>query len=300
MRDGLVRIHSRSVFFATFSMESHRLVLITGANRGFGLAMLRTCIAQNEHTKNRLTLVVTVRESSPALDDILHDSVEQPRSWALHILYDIDWSKQEKYRSYFSEICEALNKAQTACAVNEFVVIHNAGTLGDLSRPLSQMVTSTDENNVSAFYLTNVVAMQLLTAKLLHWAKTMHNYTSSRTVIVNVSSLLAVEPFPYWSLYAPVKAARDMLLRVAALEEDSERIKTLNYAPGPLDNSMQENVISTISDRKQRDAYKNMKENGKLVKEEASAHVLLHVINTNAFKSGDHVDYFDVSDKFLH
>lgn len=36
--------------------------------------------------------------------------------------------------------------------------------------------------------------------------------------IVNISSLLAVEPFRNWGLYATGKAARDMLLRVLAKE----------------------------------------------------------------------------------
>jgi sepiapterin reductase len=40
--------------------------------------------------------------------------------------------------------------------------------------------------------------------------------------IVNISSLLAVEAFPNWGLYATGKAARDMLLKVVTKEEVSK------------------------------------------------------------------------------
>lgn len=36
--------------------------------------------------------------------------------------------------------------------------------------------------------------------------------------IVNISSLLAVQAFPNWGLYATGKSARDMLLKVVAKE----------------------------------------------------------------------------------
>lgn len=52
---------------------------------------------------------------------------------------------------------------------------------------------------------------------------------TSRTVI-NVSSLLAVQAFPGWGLYAPAKAARDMLHQVVSKEDP--KVRTLNYAPG--------------------------------------------------------------------
>lgn len=52
---------------------------------------------------------------------------------------------------------------------------------------------------------------------------------TSRTVI-NVSSLLAVQAFPGWGLYAPAKAARDMLHQVVSKEDPT--VRTLNYAPG--------------------------------------------------------------------
>lgn len=42
--------------------------------------------------------------------------------------------------------------------------------------------------------------------------------------IVNISSLLAVQAFPNWALYATGKSARDMLLKVVAVEEVNKKI----------------------------------------------------------------------------
>lgn len=46
-------------------------------------------------------------------------------------------------------------------------------------------------------------------------------FPDHKTVVVSISSLLAVQAFPNWGLYAAGKAARDRLLGVIALEEVS-------------------------------------------------------------------------------
>lgn len=47
--------------------------------------------------------------------------------------------------------------------------------------------------------------------------------------IVNISSLLAVQAFPNWALYATGKSARDMLLKVVTLEEVKKKKRALYY-----------------------------------------------------------------------
>jgi len=48
-------------------------------------------------------------------------------------------------------------------------------------------------------------------------------YPEHKTVIVSISSLLAVQAFSNWGLYAAGKAARDRFLGVMALEEVQTR-----------------------------------------------------------------------------
>lgn len=60
-------------------------------------------------------------------------------------------------------------------------------------------------------------------------------YPEHKTVVVSVSSLLAVQPFSNWGLYAAGKAARDRFLGVIALEEVTykpliQRVHSLLYS----------------------------------------------------------------------
>jgi len=110
--------------------------------------------------------------------------------------------------------------------------------------------------------------------------------TAKKRVLVNVSSLLAVKPFPYWGLYATGKAARDhmhaciaaesvrprrrkeaakstggphsALAGVAASRLQGPDVRTLNYAPGPLNGGMQNRVRVELGDPEQRGLYASM------------------------------------------
>jgi sepiapterin reductase len=49
-----------------------------------------------------------------------------------------------------------------------------------------------------------------------------------------------------------------MFLKVVAAEEKDNHIKTLSYAPGPLDNEMQSQVRATLGDADQKKIYNSM------------------------------------------
>jgi sepiapterin reductase len=88
------------------------------------------------------------------------------------------------------------------------------------------------------------------------------NTRVARLDLVNISSLAAVVPFRGWSTYCVVKAARDMLHSVVALENASAtpHVFTLNYAPGPLDTDMQAVIRETDPIQSQRETYTKMKD----------------------------------------
>ncbi|MPC19974.1 Sepiapterin reductase [Portunus trituberculatus] len=110
--------------------------------------------------------------------------------------------------------------------------------------------------------------------------------------VIHVSSLCAVEPFKSWGLYCTGKAGRDMLFRVLAAEYPD--IRVLNYAPGPLDTNMQVEGRTLTRDEELRKLMSSMKEEGKLVPCDASAKKLLQIIQKDEFKSGEHIDFFEV------
>jgi len=118
--------------------------------------------------------------------------------------------------------------------------------------------------------------------------------------VVHTSSLFAVEPARSWGGYCVAKAAADMLHAVLAAEfahanaegeGELPALRTLNYAPGPLDTDMQAAVRASASVGAE---FRRMKERGQLVDPFASAEVLVRLILCEKFESGQHVDYYDV------
>ncbi|OLY84672.1 Sepiapterin reductase [Smittium mucronatum] len=169
--------------------------------------------------------------------------------------------------------------------IRSVLVIFNSGTTGDLSKRIGDYDSVSE---ISSYYSINLVSF---TANVSQLVKYLHSNQFQSVTLVQISSLLAVKPYPYWSLYASAKAARDMLFGVIAQEYPS--IKTLNYAPGPLDNTMQASVVSTIGDPIQRRIYSDMKNEGNLVNMNSSARKLVHVLSNNSFVSGSHIDFYD-------
>lgn len=71
-------------------------------------------------------------------------------------------------------------------------------------------------------------------------------------------------------------------------------IKTLNYAPGPLDTDMQKEIRDSSPHEEQRAFYIEMKEQGTLLKPEQSAKKMIKLLEENSFENGAHIDYYDL------
>ncbi|CAJ0758345.1 23136_t:CDS:2 [Entrophospora sp. SA101] len=124
--------------------------------------------------------------------------------------------------------------------------------------------------------------------------KRLKSSLTNQRIIVNISSLLAIKPTPNWGLYCMAKSARDTYLAVISLEEASNNTKTLNYAPGPLNNDMQKQVRETIGDVEQKTLYTNFFNNNQLLDMNDSSQKLVNLLFKNNFKSGSHIDYYDI------
>nr|XP_032813794.1 LOW QUALITY PROTEIN: sepiapterin reductase [Petromyzon marinus] len=111
-------------------------------------------------------------------------------------------------------------------------------------------------------------------------------------MVVNVSSLCALTPYPSWAPYCSSRAARDMLHVVLATEEPHVRV--LNYAPGPMDTDMQAEACVRTGDAGLRGRLEKSRAGGALVDPRDSAHALLRLLRADSFRSGAHVDYYDV------
>ena len=118
-----------------------------------------------------------------------------------------------------------------------------------------------------------------------------------RSVVVNVSSLAAVAPFASLGPYSATRAARDMVMRVVDEEERGEGgTSTLNWAPGPMDSELQRDIrCDPACHPPIRDFFTDMEAKGTWVAMDESAALCAKVVRTEAFASGQHLDFYDVA-----
>ncbi|XP_066023354.1 sepiapterin reductase-like [Pocillopora verrucosa] len=173
----------------------------------------------------------------------------------------------------------ALCKVESSKVTHAFL-LNNAGSLGDVSKCFKDVSQKVDALanyfNLSPLFLTG---------------KFLHQFKDSCCTVVNVSSLMALQSFPYFSLYCTGKAARDMMCQVLAKEEPN--VNVLSYAPGPLLTDMYEEIRTTCGNQEVVDMFNTSKEQSTALTSDQSAEKLVRILKENAFISGSHVDYFD-------
>lgn len=115
--------------------------------------------------------------------------------------------------------------------ITRAILINNAGSTGDLSKKVGDYTATEIQDYVNLNITSYISIVYVFTYKKKNHQIT-HFKRKNRTgfirlfskgvvdrTIVNISSLLAVQAFPNWALYATGKSARDMLLKVVTLEE---------------------------------------------------------------------------------
>ncbi|XP_073411173.1 sepiapterin reductase isoform X2 [Dendrobates tinctorius] len=250
--------------------------VVSGASRGFGLSVSRQ-LAARAAPGSALLLVSRSEET-------LRREAERLRE--LHPGLGVHWTAADLSTE------DGVRRTVTAAAEmrsgepETLIIINNAGSLGDISKSFMDVMDLEEVNRYLSF---NVSSALCLTSSLL---KTFPRRVGLQRVVVNVSSLAAIQPFKSWTLYCVGKAARDMMFRVLAEEEADVRV--LNYAPGVLDTEMQQEARTLTADEEQRQMFVNMKNDGKLVDAEVSARKMLDVIQGDTYKSGAHVDFYDL------
>jgi len=182
-------------------------------------------------------------------------------------------------------------------AITQF---HNAGSVGDLR--FIQNLSIKSMQNVIRYATLNLFSVMMIVQASISWMKKLFPQATSR--IINISSLAAIKPFPSWSWYCSLKAARDMFIQVLATEIEAQKdlpvyakinLKTLNYAPGMLNTNMQAYLRKpTNTDYPSHSTYfsKVFKE-GQLIEPTVSARKLLFIVEHDGYDSGAHIDYWD-------
>jgi len=168
------------------------------------------------------------------------------------------------------------------------ILVHNAGSLGNLALRVSQIE---DLKEVQDYYSFNLFSLILLTSQFL---RVFDNAEKQRTLL-QISSLGAVQPFKTWGYYCAGKTARDMLMRSIALEDPS--IQTLNYAPGPFESAIYIEATQNTGDEETRQLFNDSREQGKILTPEQTTKKLVRILAEKKHTKGEHIDYYDFPDE---
>lgn len=254
--------------------EGKTLIIVTGASRGLGQAI---AVQMAKHTENPHIVLVS-RSENDLKNTEKQCCVENPKCQVTVHVADMSTVSKEDMETMFDPL--------DFSAYDSVVLVHNAGSLGNQGTKVADF---DDMQEMQDYYRLNVFSVMILNSVIV---KKVGERIKNKLVI-NISSLAALQPFETWGSYCSGKAARDSLFKVMAVEEPSWLV--LNYAPGPLDTKMIRDVLDDFSTHANiKSAFENLKSSNGLLKPETSAKGLMQLLDSAAFKSGDHVDYFDI------
>jgi sepiapterin reductase len=257
------------------SLPSSVTILITGASRGFGRAIAKVAC---QHFSPTLRVVLVAR-SERGLQETQDVCSLSSANITRHVM---DLGDLDRLDENINMLLQDLKLDQC----DRVIFINNAGTIGHLgpckeSPSLKDMRSNVDLNVTSALWM----AVRFTQHVQQH---------SVDSILVNISSLAAIADLPTMGIYSAGKAARDKYHTLIAKEEDDDKtLKTLNYAPGPLETEM----VTEIRSAPNLDANLKLNFQKKLLDPEDSAKKLIRLLSSNEFESGAHIDYYDLSDE---
>ena len=272
------------------------LVVVSGASKGFGRALAVAWVRQTR-TPLYVRLVgrdeVGLQETKRALEE----EAVGGRSLVVETLM-LDLGAVGALTNAASALFSL--PANSPGAIFKVVFYNNAGTLGPLAGVGCYSGDTLQE--LTAAINLNVTSSCFLTADLLQRCQEAGEYTRAgvkKVAIVNVSSLAAVQPFESWGIYCAGKAAREMFHRCLAQEcakrlTSLPNVRVLNYAPGPLDTNMQQEIREGPAvDKDTQEFYRGLKEKNQLVSPAESAAKVTKILLFEKYNNWDLVDFYD-------
>lgn len=249
-------------------------LMVTGASKGIGAKMAI-------ETSKELapgSVVVIIARSAAKLEETKMEILKGNSGLIVHA-YPMNLEKPsiEDMRKLFDKTFDAAVKFDLA------MIIHNVGTLGDTSRWVREIDCYEE---LQEFYNMNVFAPTILNNVMLKFVP----YTTQR-FIVNITSKAAIHPIKSFGFYGPSRAAREMMFRTLAEEE--EDLLVLNYSPGPVETDMTKDAQQNSGAEETCEMFKELRKTGTILTTEQTAKRFLEVVAKGNYKSGDHVDYYD-------
>lgn len=258
------------------NLSQKAFLLVTGASKGIGQMIAIQCAKRLAPG----SVCVLLARSADGLAETKQQIVNASNGVSVKT-HPIDLTSPTEAQLH-SIIKESLGD-QLESAFEMAMIVHNVGNIGDISRQANDFG---DIDEWRSFFDLNVFAIATLNSFFVR------QFSSVRTVVVNITSKCATVPYNSFTLYCTSRAAREMYFKVLASE--SEHLIVLNYSPGVVDTAMTVDVQANSSDPKLRDSFREMRETDTMIKPIDTANKLIAVLETGNFVSGDKVDFYDV------
>lgn len=248
-------------------------VILTGASKGIGQCL---AVEIGKLLVPDSTIVLMARDTNGL--EKTKELVIKENGDILVEYYSVDLYNFNA--TMFEKIIEPINPTEYEL----FVLIHNAGSVGNLDHLTADM---NDPDEWNKYMSLNLYSVTCLTSAFL----SKFNCDTAERCIVNITSLLAIEPFKSLGYYCVGKASREMYFRVLALE--NPKLNILNYSPGPVLTDMYTNISLNSKDEAIREQYTSGQQKQHIVKVEDTCQKLVNTLAMRSYKNGGRVDYFD-------
>ncbi|KAK9502688.1 hypothetical protein O3M35_011406 [Rhynocoris fuscipes] len=244
--------------------------IITGASQGIGRTIAIE-FSKLFHSNSEIKLTARSKNGLQSTSNSIRSINKDIATECIE--YDLSNPNFETFKD--------LVKPKKNVAFDIYVLVHNAGSEGDskLTKDMSNL------QEWQSYMTLNFFSMSLLTSAFLEVNPSGHR------LIINITSLAAVQPFKSLGYYCVGKAAREMYLRTLA--EENKDLDILNYSPGPVATDMVDRLITKVKDGGVKESFVSMRDNQALVKSENTVAKLIAILEQNKYTSGGRVDYFD-------
>ncbi|XP_044740369.1 sepiapterin reductase-like [Chrysoperla carnea] len=247
-------------------------LIITGASRGIGRTI---AIEYGKKLQATSTLLLLASSEDKLLET--KNLIQNP-VLTVHVkAIDLTAPDKTTLENIFNDVLNG-EKYENA------VIIHNVGTIGDLTKTSIQLTNMADwQKYYSLNFFTPIIFNSLFVERFLQ--------LESKIFIINITSLCGRQPFPSLSQYGSAKAARDLFFKVLAKEYS--HINVLNYSPGPVDTDMANSILVKSTDQQIKEVYKQLFTDQTILTPEMTVHKLLTILENGKFESGAIIDYYD-------
>ncbi|WP_108671871.1 (S)-benzoin forming benzil reductase [Peribacillus acanthi] len=241
-----------------------KVAIISGASKGLGAAIAKRMLTEG------IGVIATSRSTNADLENLAK------QKGLLYRHYPCDLSQQEALLSTYKEMIDLVleQKPETIYLINNAGVIEPIETVGKLNEEL--VTKSIEVNLLAPMLITNFVLSKLQSS-------------SSKLMVVNVSSGAAERPIHGWSAYCSAKAGLNLFTKNVALEQETAGTphKLIAFSPGIMDTDMQGTIRSSSKESfYELERFQQLKKEGALRNPEIVGNSLIDLLLQQDIENG--------------